>query len=193
MERIRPEGVYQAVFQDEPGLFPYKIGFLDVIGTTHEAQDAYSFPVQITDFDLQLLNEGNFLKSYEKMGAILTTVDGVSGVHMSVWAPNAKAVSVVGDFNHWRPGTHPMERVHFSGVWALFLPGLKKGDLYKFAVKGCDGEIRVKSDPYGYEAEVRPETASKVTSLAGYRWHDSKWLEARRQWNYLREPVSVYE
>ena len=193
MTKVRPEGIFEVIFEGENRLFPYEIGFTDVAGGKVQTRDPYAFDVKLTASDLKLLGEGNHRKSYEILGAHVYAINGVEGVHFAVWAPNARSVSVVGNFNHWRPGTHPMNRVSFSGYWALFVPGLQEGDLYKFAVKGCDHEIRMKSDPYGFQCELRPSTANVVTRLDHFKWQDHSWMRKRREWNYLRSPISIYE
>ena len=193
MMRVRPEGIFEAILEGENKLYPYEIGFTDVTGAKVQVQDPYAFRVQLTGSDLMLLGEGNHLKSYEILGAHVKVIDGVKGVHFAVLAPNAKSVSVVGNFNHWQPGTHAMTRISFSGYWALFVPGLKEGDLYKFAVRGCDGEIKIKCDPYGFQCELRPKTANVIASLGRFKWCDDSWMKKRLEWNYVRAPVSIYE
>jgi 1,4-alpha-glucan branching enzyme len=193
MARVRQEGIFEAVFENQNQLFSYEVGFIDATGVKVQAADPYGFDTHLSGADLQALGEGSHHSSYEKLGAHVMTIDGVAGVHFAVWAPNARSVSLVGNFNHWRPGTHPMNRISFSGFWALFVPGLKEGSLYKFAVKGCDQEIRIKTDPCGFRCELRPETASIVASLNNFKWSDDSWIKRRREWDYLRSPISIYE
>src|SRR5205823_2569556 len=117
----------------------------------------------LTDFDLHLLSQGSHYRSYEKMGAHLATRDGKSGITFAVWAPNAERVSVVGDFNGWGAGEHPMQLQGTSGVWTSFVPDLAAGALYKYAITSREKGYRVeKADPYAFAAEVTPRTASKV-------------------------------
>jgi 1,4-alpha-glucan branching enzyme len=194
MEKIHPNGVYQAVFEKELNLFPYLIGFIDIEGHVVEIEDPYAFQPLLQDLDLHLLAEGQHWKSYDKLGSQLVTINGVSGVHFAVWAPNAKAVSVVGNFNRWMSGAHPLTRIHFSGFWGLFIPGLKEGEVYKFAIKSSvDHEVRFKIDPYAFQAELRPQTAAVVTSLKHHKWHDQKWIDTRSRQNALEHPLSIYE
>ena len=115
----------------------------------------------LTDYDLHLLGEGKHWKSYEKLGAQLCTLDGEQGVHFAIWAPNAQTVSVVGDFNNWAGHNHTMCKLIASGIWHLFVPGIKSGNAYKFRVQTTEGTID-RADPYGYSAEVPPQTASLV-------------------------------
>ena len=148
----------------------------------------------ITDFDLYLLGEGNLFESYEKFGAKQIEIDGVKGVQFAVWAPNAKEVSVVGDFNGWNPASDFMENVRNSGVWALFIPGLKTGDLYKYAIKSHHSDwISYKTDPYAFCSELRPRTAAVVYDIDKYIWNDSEWMENRKYFNFQKDPVSIYE
>ena len=146
----------------------------------------------LTDYDLHLLGEGRHWKSYEKLGAQLHVAVGVAGVNFAVWAPNAEAVSVVGDFNGWDGQRHPLQKRIPSGIWELFVPGIGVGTLYKYRVH-TDGSFSDRADPYGFGAEVPPRTASKVVDLAGYAWRDEDWLAQRTARNSLSAPLSIYE
>ncbi len=155
--------------------------------------DPYAFRSPLlTDFDLHLFAEGNHHRIYEKMGAHPTEIEGVKGVYFAVWAPNARNVSILGDFNYWDGRKHQM-RKGSTGVWDLFIPGLGVGDRYKYEIKNYDGHIYEKSDPYGLQQEVRPKTASIVADLSTYEWHDADWMERRRHTDPLTQPISVYE
>jgi 1,4-alpha-glucan branching enzyme len=155
--------------------------------------DPYAFrSPQLTDFDLHLFSEGNHHRIYEKMGAHLTSVNGVNGVYFALWAPNARNVSVIGDFNQWDGREHQMRKGH-TGVWELFIPGIGTGTTYKYEVKNHSGHMYEKSDPYGFYQEVRPKTASIVTDLNAHTWKDQDWMERRRQLDILKQPISVYE
>ncbi len=155
--------------------------------------DPYAFRSPLlTDFDLHLFAEGNHHRIYEKMGAHATEIDGVKGVYFAVWAPNARNVSILGDFNHWDGRKHQMRKSP-SGVWDLFIPELGVGEHYKYEIKNHDGHIYEKSDPYGFQQEVRPKTASIVTDLDAYEWNDADWMEHRRHTEPLTQPISVYE
>ncbi len=148
----------------------------------------------LTDFDLHLLAEGTHYRSFDKLGAHLQSDGETLGTRFAVLAPNARAVSVVGDFNAWNPNTHPMRRRTEPGVWEAFVPGAKVGALYKYAVTGSDRGYRVlKADPYAFASELRPGTASKVFELTGYTWGDSEWMVARRTWHAHKSPMSIYE
>jgi 1,4-alpha-glucan branching enzyme len=146
----------------------------------------------LTDYDLHLLGEGRHWKSYEKLGAQLDVADGAAGVHFAVWAPNAEAVSVVGDFNGWNGQRHAMQKRIPSGIWELFVPGLGPGTLYKYRVH-ADGGFTDRADPYGFGAEVPPRTASKVIDLDSYAWRDQEWMAQRAARNSLSAPLTIYE
>lgn len=148
---------------------------------------------RLSSFDLHLLGEGNHFDSYGKLGAHLCVSGKKSGVYFSVWAPNARAVSVLGDFNAWQPGAHPMSRHPSSGFWEVFVPGIGEGTLYKFAVETPEHHWLFKSDPYAFASEVRPRTASIVTDTRRFRWTDEAWMEARASRDPLSGPVSIYE
>ena len=128
------------------------------------------------------------------MGAHVREVAGVRGVHFGVWAPNAKRVSVVGDFNSWDGHVFAMRSLGASGIWEIFLPGLDEGALYKFEILSRVGhQLGLKSDPYGFASELRPKTASVVCNINRHEWKDSAWLEARVARDWLHSPMSVYE
>ncbi|MCL4235436.1 MAG: 1,4-alpha-glucan branching enzyme, partial [Deltaproteobacteria bacterium] len=131
----------------------------------------------LTDYDLHLFNEGSYALAYEKFGAHPDTQKGVAGTRFAVWAPNAREVSVVGDFNGWNRDTHRLEGVGSSGVWQGFVPGVKQGDCYKFFIRSNVSGYEVeKSDPFGFSAELRPKTASVVWNIEDYAWGDTEWM-----------------
>jgi 1,4-alpha-glucan branching enzyme len=148
---------------------------------------------KLTDFDLFLYGKGTHYRTYEKFGAHLLEEDGKKGVYFAVWAPNAQHVSVIGSFNNWEAWIHPMKLIGNSGVWELFVPGVKEGDQYKFEIKGQQGFWAQKADPYAFAAEVRPRTASVVFDLSRYEWSDAAWIDQRTQTKWHEKPVSVYE
>lgn len=148
----------------------------------------------LTDFDLHLIGEGSHYKKYEKLGAHVMEINGIKGVHFAVWAPNAKRVSVIGDFNNWDGRRHPMQVLGSSGVWEIFIPGLDEGELYKFEIKSkFHNYIAVKVDPYAFYFEVRPKSASIVYNINKYQWNDSTWMEMRAKKNWFESQVSIYE
>jgi len=148
----------------------------------------------LTDYDLHLFGEGNHQRAYEKFGAHCGNADGRPGVHFAVWAPNGGAVSVVGDFNQWRPGANPLHLHAQAGVWEGFVPDLGSGTLYKYHIVSRSSEYAVdKADPYGFAAEIRPQTASRVWDLHAYEWNDTAWMAGRAARNALDRPISIYE
>ncbi|MEM7727155.1 MAG: 1,4-alpha-glucan branching enzyme [Cyanobacteria bacterium P01_A01_bin.45] len=155
--------------------------------------DPYAFrSALLTDFDLHLFSEGNHHRIYEKLGSHTSEINGVKGVYFAIWAPNARNVSILGNFNQWDGRKHQMRRGK-TGIWELFIPECGVGEHYKYEVKNQDGHIYEKSDPYGYQQEVRPKTASIVTDLDSYPWEDQGWMEKRRNTDPLTQPISVYE
>jgi 1,4-alpha-glucan branching enzyme len=148
-----------------------------------------------SDFDLYLFGQGKNYRIYEKMGAHVRTVNGVTGVHFAVWAPNALAVSVIGDFNNWQRGANPMQLRHRDlGVWECFVPGVKPGALYKYAIYSRFNNYAVeKTDPYGFATELRPRTASIVVDIHQHRWNDTTWMQQRAEHQTLSSPISIYE
>lgn len=155
--------------------------------------DPYQFKdAKLTDYDIYLFGEGDHHRIYEKLGAHVVELNGVKGVYFAVWAPNARNVSLLGDFNHWDGRQHQM-RKRQEMIWELFIPELDFGTHYKYEIKNWDGHIYEKSDPFGFSQEVRPKTASIVADLDSYSWHDESWLEKRRHTDPLTKPISVYE
>jgi 1,4-alpha-glucan branching enzyme len=148
----------------------------------------------LTDFDLHLIGEGSHYKKYDKLGAHVMEIDGVSGVHFSVWAPNAKKVSVIGDFNNWNATTSPMRSLGSSGIWETFVPGVGEGAIYKFEIRSKFGKYTAqKADPFAFCFELRPKSASVVYDISRYSWNDGDWIDRRSRVNWLESPVAVYE
>ena len=147
-----------------------------------------------TDFDIDLFKAGKHFRLYEKLGAHLIEVDGVKGVYFAVWAPSARSVSVVGDFNYWIQGEHHLQvRWDSSGIWEGFIPGVEKGTSYKYKIQSNnDGIITEKADPFAFYCEKPPHTASVIWDL-DYKWKDNNWMETRKDHNGLDKPYSVYE
>ncbi|MEO5936101.1 MAG: 1,4-alpha-glucan branching protein GlgB [Terriglobales bacterium] len=152
----------------------------------------YDFSL-LGDHDLYLFNEGNHYCLYDKLGAHLTTVDGVAGTYFAVWAPDAKAATVTGDFNHWNRKTHHLSPRGSSGIWEGFIPGIAKGSIYKFHIESRFHGYQVdKADPFAIFNEVPPKTGSVVWDRE-YEWHDAEWMKTRRAHNALNRPMSIYE
>lgn len=147
----------------------------------------------ITEFDQYLFGQGVHYEIYKKLGAHTAMKKGKKGVYFAVWAPDAKSVCLVGDFNGWDREANPMTCLDPLGIYELFVPNMKEGALYKYAVTGQNGNTILKSDPYGFSAELRPGTASKVASIEGFKWSDNRWIDTRTQSNFKKEPMSIYE
>ncbi len=165
-------------------------------GTTVGTADAYAFDSQITEFDTYLFAEGKHYDVYEKFGAHPMTIDGVKGTYFAVWAPHARRVSVVGDFNMWDGALNPMQMMQTSGIYELFIPDVAPGAVYKYQILTRDGEILYKADPYGNQCQVRPDNANVVADLTGYKWKDTGWIDNRKQQTReteLKKPMAIYE
>ena len=196
--KLRPQGFFEAIWPSNQSSAPapssYKIQGRTHSGDPFETYDTYAFPYLLSEFDLYLMGEGQHYDTYEKLGAHVKTVEGIVGVHFAVWAPSAKRVSVVGDFNGWDGRVHPMRARGSSGIWELFVPELKEGAIYKYEIIGPnDVMLPLKADPYAFRAELRPNTGSIVTRLDTYPWADEYWMERRPQTNWLESPITVYE
>ena len=147
---------------------------------------------RISELDTYLFAKGTHYEIYEKMGAHLAEEDGKAGTYFSVWAPNARSVSVVGDFNNWDRTAHPMQPVQQSGIWDIFVPGVKAGDLYKFAVETSQGYTVLKADPYGNQSQLRPDNASVVSDIRYFDWTDQAWRKAHQE-KKTESPMAIYE
>ena len=147
---------------------------------------------RISELDTYLFAKGRHYEIYEKMGAHLAEEDGKAGTYFSVWAPNARSVSVVGDFNNWDRTAHPMQPVQQSGIWDIFVPGVKAGDLYKFAVETSQGYTVLKADPYGNQSQLRPDNASVVADIRYFDWTDQAWRKAHQE-KKTESPMAIYE
>ena len=193
MKRILNEGFFELFLPDRRSIFPYKLARTMADGTSELFYDSYSFLPTLTDFDLYLFNAGDHHRIYEKLGAHHAVVNDVGGIQFAVWAPSARSVSVIGSFNGWDRRKHAMRVLGSSGVWEIFIPGLKEGELYKFQIKTKQGAILDKCDPYGFEMEMRPSTAARVNLVTGHTWGDERWMMERSKGNQLSKPISVYE
>ena len=193
MARIHEDGFFEAVVLDCPRVFAYQLIFSDNGGEDRWVWDPYSFPPVLSDYDLHLFQEGKHLRLHEKMGGQIYSTGNVSGILFAVWAPNARRVSVVGNFCRWDGRAYPMRSRGASGVWELFVPGLGEGDLYKYEILGKDKQLLLKSDPFARQTELRPSTASIATVLSSKHWDDSSWMKERVHKNPLGHPMSIYE
>ena len=195
MSRIHANGIFEWRGEFPPEM-PYRLR-IEAKGDTqsvYETYDAYAFPLQISDHDVYLFNEGKLRQAYRMLGAQRVRNSGVDGVRFSVWAPNAGRVSVVGDFNRWDGRIHPMAVHHASGVWELFIPDLPPNALYKYEIRNRDsGEIVLKTDPYANRYELRPNTAALTPTNGRSDWHDAEWMQSRADWDWLHAPLNIYE
>lgn len=146
-----------------------------------------------SDLPIYLFKQGNNCEAYRYFGAHLDRRAGEQGVVFRVWAPHAVAVSVVGDFNSWKPGSHPMQKVDGDSIWELFIPGVQEYDIYKYCVTTRAGDLVYKADPYAFHAETRPSNGSKVYDLEGFGWHDEAWMEAQKKADVINGPMNIYE
>ena len=149
--------------------------------------------VYISGEDQYLFGQGTHYEIYKKLGAHLSVEDGVEGTHFAVWAPGATNVYVMGSFNYWNETQYPMNKLGDGGIYSLFIPGVKEGDMYKFVIDTWYANRIQKADPYANKAEMRPGTASIVTDITGYEWSDSKWMEERDKKDPNKQPMAIYE
>ncbi len=191
---LDPVAGAQGVFAGKvPGLKPYKLRGQGH-GRAWEYDDAYRFGSVIGEMDEYLLGEGTHRRLWRVLGAHVIEHEGVAGTHFAVWAPNARRVSVVGEFNYWDGRRHLMRRRGATGVWEIFLPGVGEGANYKYEILGSSGMMQpLKADPVGFGAQHPPETASVVRDIGGYGWKDGKWMESRAGRNARTAPISIYE
>jgi 1,4-alpha-glucan branching enzyme len=196
MERVHDGGLFEAVLQGATSAseVDYRVATHFASGVTVERRDPYNFGRVLTDFDIHLFGEGRHLRTYDKLGAHVTTLGGTRGVHFAVWAPSAQRVSVIGDFNGWDGRVHVLRNLLPSGVWEIFMPDLEAGERYKYEIRTRAGHVLEKADPYAFYSEVPPRTASVVYDAPPYEWHDAEWMEQRRRANsWFDRPVSIYE
>jgi 1,4-alpha-glucan branching enzyme len=200
--RIQPQGV-DAKLKDPGGLWEamlpkaklpltYELEVRYADGNTYTLRDPYAFLPTLGELDIHLVMEGRHEDLYTRLGAHVREIDGVTGTSFAVWAPNARSVAVVGDFNSWDGRLHPMRTLGSSGIWELFIPDLVEGTKYKFEIRTQENRLRIKADPVAFYAEVPPANAS-VVHRSRHEWNDAEWLERRAQSDALREPMSIYE
>lgn len=193
LHRISDEGLFEVVFPRRKYRFSYQLQVHPFEGDSYTITDAYQFGTLLSEFDLQLWGEGNHHRAYQFMGAHLREVEGVTGTHFVVVAPNAFRVSVIGSFNNWDGRVHGMRNHPAQGLWEIFIPHVSSGDPYKYEIQSDNLESPLKkADPYAFHTEVRPATASRVWS-SNYRWGDEKWLQNRQAVQALNKPLSIYE
>jgi len=192
---LRPEGhgFFAGFFPGATMPFRYHLRFIAEDGTTWERGDAYRHWPSIGEMDLYLFREGTHRKLWQMLGAHLREMDGDEGTSFAVWAPNAERVSVVGDWCQWDGRQFPMRRMGDSGLWELFIPGVRENALYKYELRTKDGGLRVKTDPIALKSEQAPNTASIVVRENTYPWGDERWMSARERRDWQHEPMLIYE
>ncbi|MDB6026681.1 MAG: 1,4-alpha-glucan branching protein [Verrucomicrobiales bacterium] len=193
LERVHEAGVFEGITKEAKDVYAYDLVIKGHTGQTFQTRDAYSFLPTLGESDLYLFNEGNERRIYEKLGGHIREIDGVWGTSFAVWAPNAKRVSVVGDFNGWDGRRNQMRLLGASGVWEIFIPAVGEGAHYKYEILNIHEQVVLKTDPYGFFFESAPKNASIVWDLKKFKWSDDKWLKSRAEKNLLRGPVSIYE
>ncbi len=193
LAKAHPDGLFTGLIRDQPQAFPYRLR-IEQRGDEVEIEDPYRFPPVLQEADLRLFAEGRHVQAQDLLGCHRVSLEGVDGIVFAVWAPNARRVSVVGNFNGWDGRRHPMRRRVEAGVWEIFIPGLNAGDLYKYEIKGPSGELLpLKADPYARRMEPSPATASVICNSKSFDWLDADWL-ARRELASARDaPVAIYE
>ncbi|MGL4363460.1 MAG: 1,4-alpha-glucan branching protein GlgB [Cellulosilyticaceae bacterium] len=187
------DGIFQTILSRRKNEFVYEVTCKNADNDEWSYIDPYQFKQSFTDFELYLFGEGTDYEIYKKLGAHFVTHNGVEGVRFAVWAPNAKRVSVIGEFNFWDGLRGQMQCIEANGIWELFIPGIKIGELYQFEIKTQDNHILFKADPYAQYSELRPGRASRVWKRDTYEWQDEKWLQKRKEKQYHEEPVTIYE
>lgn len=185
--------MFEGVNRTAKRVFAYDLVITDAKGSEHRTRDAYSFLPTLGETDLYLFGQGNERRIYDKLGSHLRVIDGVPGTSFAVWAPNAQRVSVVGDFNGWDGRVHAMRLLGASGIWEIFIPGVREGALYKYEIRNAQGHIVIKTDPYGAFFEPAPKNASIVWDSQKFKWTDDEWLKKRAKKDALRSPMSIYE
>lgn len=192
MEQADEAGFFAVLLPDKKPV-DYTLLYEFADGAVFETEDLYNFPSQLDKEQLKSFTAGTNGRAYELLGAHITKVNGVKGVLFAVWAPNAIRASVVGDFNDWDGRKHQMEKDDESGVFELFIPGIQEGAIYKYELRIKGGEAVLKSDPYAFAAELRPNTASVVYNPNSYKWKDKDWIAQRDRNKYKTKPMSIYE
>lgn len=193
MKKISSEGYFEVFIPGRRKLFKYLLNITYENGEVEKRFDPYSFWPSVSESDLYLFNEGNHHRIYEKLGAHVCEIDGVKGISFAVWAPNARRVSVVSDFNYWDGRYYCMRSLGISGIWELFIPGLNTGFKYKYEIIDNNDNLHIKSDPYAIYYERVPNCASIAYDISKYDWGDGGWMSDRKCRNWRCEPISIYE
>lgn len=192
MTKIHADGLFEITLSDQTDFPSYQLE----IQKNHDVclrEDPYRYLPTVSDFYLSDAREETYHQAYQVLGAHHRKLGDVEGFSFVLWAPNAKQVSLVGDFNGWDYRAHPMRRMGSSGIWEIFIPDITVGTIYKYEVLGYFGQRIQKTDPFAFAMEMRPKTASVVWNIDNYQWHDQEWLEYRSKWVPFDHPVSIYE
>ncbi len=194
MHKLHPVGIFQTVLRGETEALVYRLLVQGADGSSHEIEDPYRFREPfVTEYERHLHGEGRFLDSYQKLGAHIRTVDGVTGINFAVWAPNAERVSVIGPFNGWDDRMHVMDH-HDGTIWEIFIPNLPDNTDYKYAIQSRILGYKVdKADPYAFYSQMRPSTGSLIWNLDRYEWQDQAWMAERAEHQKLNKPINIYE
>jgi len=193
LKRIPKTDLFEGTTRESDSVYAYDLVITDNSGNERRTRDPYSFLPTLGESDLYLFGKGDERRIYEKLGSQLRTIDGVAGTSFAVWAPNAQRMSVVGDFNQWDGRCHPMRSLGASGVWEIFLPGVGRGAHYKYEIRDRNGNISLKTDPFGFFFETPPKNAAIVWDNQEFQWTDQAWLQQRSHRDPLRSPLSIYE
>jgi len=199
MDKIREEGLFEinldrSNFRDthfDPYNYQYQITYFD--GSNQTINDPYRFPPQLDSKDQYLFNFGTNYELYNHMGAHPAAFHNIKGTIFRVWAPSAKRISLIGDFNGWDGRIHPMRSLGGSGIWELFLPGISENSVYKFEIKTQDNQLLKKADPFQFYGEIRPKTGSAVRDLDCYKWQDDEWQNQKKSTSPYNKPMAIYE
>ncbi|MEA2245057.1 MAG: 1,4-alpha-glucan branching enzyme, partial [Solirubrobacteraceae bacterium] len=192
LRRVHPGGVFEGELKGGKLPLDYELEIHFPDGNTFTTQDPYRFPPTLSDLDEHLFREGRHEQLWTKMGAHVREIEGVQGTAFAVWAPAARSVSVVGDFNFWDGRLHPMRALGGSGIWELFIPAVATGTRYKFEIRAQSGELLMKADPFAFETEEPPQTSS-IVHESTYDWNDAAYLAKRAGGTPLTRPMAVYE
>nr|WP_302595155.1 1,4-alpha-glucan branching protein GlgB [uncultured Cellulosilyticum sp.] len=193
MHAVGDKGLFEGYVGEVEEGFIYRLKCRDFNGHEWTYIDPYQFKPTITSDDLYLFGEGRDYEIHHKLGAHFINVKGVEGVRFAVWAPHAKRVSVIGEFNNWDGRRHSMYCIESHGVWELFVPGLREFDVYKYEIRTAKGELLYKADPYANYCELRPGKASCLYNVDHFEWEDDEWMDKRAQNVYYKKPISIYE
>ena len=193
MEHAGPAGLFWIWLPGYELPLPHIFEFYFLDNTSWTNVPPYQFMPTLGEQDLHFVGEGKHYNLYDKLGAHERQLDGINGISFAVWAPNAKRVSVIGEFNNWDGRLYPMRSMGSSGIWELFIPGIGLETLYKYELKTSRDEIRIKSDPFAFYMELRPGTASIVWDINRFTWSDDNWLSIRSKRNPMSHPMNIYE